>query len=196
MQSLLLIRYGVMRYVGWFSAGEGDFRRGDLVVARTCRGEELGEIVSIDSAEKSNRKTSGRVLRPASRDDLARASERRRDQPRRLALCESIFGEGRWPFDLIDVEALLDDATVLYYLGPHDLDTDGIRQTVFDRFGLSLRFEPAGADEPTEDSDEHGDGCGGCGSEESGGCGSGESGGCGGCGVKDLVARRRAVLNR
>jgi hypothetical protein len=182
-----------MRYVGWFSAQDGDHRRGGLVVARTPRGEELGEIIAVESVEQSARPAMGSVLRPAGSDDLAQAAERRSDQPRRLNLCESIFGEGQWPFDLIDVEALLDDLTVVYYLGPHGLETDGIRQTVFERCGLTLRFEPVGGDEPAVD-DDHG--CGSCGSSSGGGCGSGESGGCGSCGVKDLVARRRAVLNR
>jgi hypothetical protein len=193
MHSLFLIRYGVMRYVGWFSAEGGDFRRGDLVVARTQRGEELGEIIAVDSAEPPLRASLGSILRPAGRDDLTRAAERRGDQPRRLNLCESMFGEGQWPFDLIDVEVLLDDLTVVYYLGPHGLETEGIRQSVFARCSLALRFEPVGGDEPAVD-DDHG--CGSCGSSSGGGCGSGAGGGCGGCGVKDLAARRRAVLSR
>jgi hypothetical protein len=185
-----------MRYVGWFSAEGTGFERGGLVVMGTHRGEELGEVLSADSAEGSDRAATGRVLRPAGPEDLARAAQLRRDQPRRLALCESIFGDGQWPFDLIDVEVLLDDTTVVSYLGAHGLETDGLQQALRERCGLIAHFEPVGADEPVEDEDDHG-GCGSCGSSSGGGCGSGETGGgCGSCGVKDLVARRRAVMNR
>lgn len=195
MDSLLLIRYGAMRRIGWFAVDGGSFERGSDVVVQSSRGQELGEILAVESCAESGRVTTGRVLRPACPDDRTRAAELRRDQARRVALCESVFGEGRWPFDLIDVETLLDETTVVYYLGPHGLETEGLRQAFLERHGLTLRFEPAGADEPgEEEADAHG-GCGSCGTS-GGGCGSGDGGGCGSCGVKDLVARRRAVSAR
>ena len=43
-----LIRYGVMRHVGRFSAlsvGESSLERGQLVVIQTDRGVELGEVL-------------------------------------------------------------------------------------------------------------------------------------------------------
>lgn len=196
MDPVLLIRYGVMRFVGWFQADADHYEVGDRVVIQTRRGLELGEILGIETATDVPRATAAHVLRRACMNDLARAEKAVRDRPRRLAACEAVFGEGRWPFDLLDVEPLLDDsATVLYYLGPHHLETEGLRQVFRDRFGFDVLFEPIGGDEPVEDEAE-GAGCGSCGSSSGGGCGSGEGGGCGSCGVKDLVARRRAVMNR
>jgi cell fate regulator YaaT (PSP1 superfamily) len=193
------IRHGAMRHVGRFGA-EGDlaFRRGERVVVRSRRGEELGEVLAeVESASPGT----PRVLRVADADDLARARAVATERPRRLESCERFFQDGRWPLELIDVEPMLDEGrTVLLYLGPHKLDASGLAQALRDVCGLDAVFEPIGLDaqdEPEEHDHADDHGCGSCGSgggcgSSGGGCGTG-SGGCDGCAVKNLVGSRKAV---
>lgn len=213
-----LIRYGVMGHVSRFRTSPGCDRplgRGQAVVVQTDRGVELGEVLlpldvtaSVPPADRQ------RVVRPAGPEDLARSRHAEAMRSDRFALCQRILREGDWPWELIDVEPMLDDrATVLHYLGPHQLDAATLRA----RFRMTCDFdvvlEPVGTDAEFEEedphsSDDHGGGCGSCGS--GGGCGSCGSGGgvtersdadapghatsshsgCDSCGISRLMAAR------
>jgi hypothetical protein len=158
---------------------------------------ELGEVlISIDDAraqesfgglEPPGSRDQGqieigsepRVLRAAGSDDLERANHAGASQPARFARCQRILQEGGWPWELLDVEPLLDGrTTVLHYLGPRHLKD----ATMLAQFRIACEFdvvfEPVASELDETESVELGEdhGCGsGCGS---GGCGSG-----GGCGV-------------
>jgi hypothetical protein len=182
MDATYLVRYGLMAHIGRFAADASDFARGQVVVVRSHRGTELGEVLTPASPSV----TTSRVLRAALPDDLECARLAALDRPRRLEACERVFRDGVWPLDLLDVEPLLEERrTVLYYLGPHGLDAEGLQQILRETCGLDATFEPLGRDESEEA------GCGSCGTGS--GCGSctdGHAGGCSGCPVKDLIAER------
>ena len=194
-----LIRYGIMGHVARFCdvpPSAGRFHRGQAVVIQSNRGIELGEVLirfdpaglpkSIGGAEPAatdfsgRNETSGepRVLRAAESEDLARAEDADASQPARFALCQRILQEGGWPWDLVDVEPLLDGhTTVLHYLGPRQIEDATMRARFRVACEFDVVFEPIGGElegpEPEDLDQDHG--CGsGCGS---GGCGSG--GGCG-----------------
>jgi hypothetical protein len=215
MERSYLIRYGLMGQVGRFDADPGSaYGRGQAVVVRSHRGTEIGEVLIETQprppAEVPSTATT-RVLRPAGVEDFhrARAAEGRRDE--RFATCERIFRDGVWPIELIDVEPLLDDGrTVLHYLGPHRLDTDGVLAAFRAACDLDVMLQPVGrdlpdedeeTDDPTDDADADAHACGscgaeggggGCGTSSAGGCGtSSGAGGCGDCGVKKLLSSRR-----
>ncbi|MDB5352820.1 MAG: putative PSP1-like protein [Planctomycetota bacterium] len=201
MTHAYLVRYGVMRHVGRFVADPGAaYRRGDAVIVHSRRGMELGEVL-IESEVAPDAVGIAPLLRPASSEDFSRAKIAASDRDRRLAECERIFRDGEWPMELIDVEPLLDDRTVLHYLGPHRLDATGLFQLLRDRCGLNVVLEPVGLDveddeEAHDHADDHDHGCGSCGTGGGGGCRTGcgsESGGCSGCAVKDLVQSKRAL---
>jgi hypothetical protein len=190
MQSVYLIRYGLMRHVSALATEAGPLERGQMVVIHSPRGTELGEVLAPAPLSLAPLADAS-VVRPAGTNDLARAQGAEADRPRRLAACEGLFGQGVWPLTILDVEPLLDDhRTVVYYLGPHRLESAGLRQVVRETLGLDIVLEPVGRDEPEAT------GCGttcgaqGCGG---GGCGTdGDAHGCDGCAVKDLVRARRS----
>jgi hypothetical protein len=231
-----LIRYGVMRHVGRFSAPswrDGSLERGQLVVIQTDRGVELGEVlITVDGKAASVRNGPGdttsvasrpidspHVLRVAGPDDLLclrRAEELRSS---RFSLCQRILREGDWPWELIDVEPLLDGrATVLHYLGPHQLDIAPLRAQFRVECDIDIVLEPVGNDPDGEHSagdvhdDGTGGGCGSCGCSDGGGCGtaaasapsshragsepaeggcnSSSHSGCSSCGISRLMAER------
>ena len=176
-----LIRYGVMGYVGRFRVA----RRHRSAQARPVRrdpdrsGGRAGR--GADPPGRGRRlqgRRAQRVLRAAGPDDLDRSRHAEASRPDRFATCRRILEEEGWPWDLIDVEPLLDDGvTVLQYLGPHHLDAAEIRARFRMAFGLDVVLEPVGADEE-EAAEPVGGGCG------SGGCGSGGGCGDGGCSSK------------
>lgn len=178
-----LIRYGVMGYVSRFRAApecDRPLGRGQAVVIQSDRGLELGEVLlPLEGTASAPPVDRQRVIRPADPEDLARCRHAEAIRPERFALCQRILREGDWPWELVEVEPMLDDrATVLHYLGPHQLDSSTLRA----RFRMTCDFdvvlEPVGDDVEIEGagphaSDDHGGGCGSCGS----------GGGCGSCGV-------------
>ncbi len=200
MQLTYLIRYGLMGHIGQFPAPAGPasvFQRGQIVVIRSNRGEELGEVLTAyeDSGlpnsvgEFANRdgndflENSAALLPSVSRAalaaDLTRAQQANELRPDRLAMCVRILDEAGWPWELIDVEPLLDGETiVLHYLGPHEVDAASLRARFRVACKTNIVLEPVGIDVPLDHSSARG-GCHGCGS----GCGScGQtSEGCGGC---------------
>lgn len=198
-----LVRYGMMGRVGQFAASSADLARGQSVVIRSHRGTELGEIlVPLTASDSEPADSAAPILRPAAAGDVEQARALERDREARFAICQRIFHDGVWPLELVDVEPLLDDGrTVLYYLGPHRLDTAGLLAAFRASCDLDVMLEAVGRDVTEEElPDAHDDagGCGHCGTEGrecgSGGCGAGDGGshgGCSDCGVKALLAGRR-----
>lgn len=205
--SAYLIRYGVMGYVGRFRASTeceswGPLRRGQSVVIRSDRGIELGEVlIPLDEsgAARARPADEQQVIRPAGADDLVRARDAEALRADRLAACRRVLEDEGWPWDVIDVEPLLEGGvTVIQYLGPHQLDAAAVRA----RFRMTCEFdvvlEPVGADRAEADAIGGGCGSGGCGSggcgskAAGGGCGSSTShGGCASCGLSRKATGRR-----
>jgi PSP1-like protein len=195
-----LIRYGVMRHVGRFPAlpyRDSSLERGQLVVIQTDRGVELGEVlIALDGksapardgpgdptsgasgAERTDSVSidSSRVLRVAGADDLSLARSAEELRSARFSLCQRILRDGNWPWELVDVEPLLDGrATVLHYLGPHQLDVAPLRARFRVECDIDVVLEPVGNDldsEPSAGDVDDGGGCGSCGCSDGGGCGS------------------------
>jgi hypothetical protein len=195
-----------MGYVGRFRASPecdrgGPLRRGQAVVIRTDRGVELGEVlIPLDEDGAARVPADDRqVIRPAGPEDLDRARRAEDDRTERFATCRRVLEDEGWPWDLVDVEPLLEDGvTVIQYLGPHDLDVAAIRARFRMTCDLDVVLESVGVVEPV------GGGCGsgGCGSggcgpvaaptAGSGGCGSSPHSGCASCGLSRMAAGRRS----
>ena len=196
-----LIRYGVMSHVGRFpvpSIPERSLIRGQLVVLQTDRGVEMGEVLIatesqsiVDDAEvhadatrtaaedpsSAISSTRPRVLRVAEPDDLLRWRDATESRLSRFSLCKRILRDGNWPWELIDVEPLLDGrSTVIHYLGPHHVDVATLRARFRVECDIEIVLEPVGADldgesdEPAHTEENEVGGCGSCGSSGGGCC--------------------------
>ncbi len=203
-QQSYLIRYGLMSHVGRFSAQpvrDSRLERGQLVVLQTDRGVELGEVLiavdtqtpdgghapatdpsppGVENPGHADVVSSQRVLRLASADDLSRRRRGEESRPGHFSLCQRILRDGNWPWPLIDVEPMLDGrSTVLYYLGPHQVDTATLRARFRVECDIDVVLEPVGTDSDEHEHDDDdaatagiGGGCGSCDCGEGGGCGS------------------------
>ncbi len=197
-----LVRYGVMGYVGRFSGSldcAAPFQRGQFVVIETERGVELGEVLAVveassnraqragsewdepddrDDSDRSSQRTRPEILRLATADEIVRLQPGVQERNGRFQLCQRVLQQFNWPWELIDVETLLDDHTlVLHYLGPHQLDAAALRAWFRTAHDLDVLFEPAGTDDSNQATNRaaggtngHGCGASGCGH---GGCGNG-----------------------
>jgi hypothetical protein len=218
------------------------FERGQIVVIQTDRGVELGEVLialagTAAAKERAQDDSTAplpgaelaisappterpHVIRVAGADDLVSAERAEDVRPSRFKLCQRVLQDGNWPWELIDVEPLLDGrATVLHYLGPHRLDETLWRARFRALHDLDIVLEPAGKDVAgdewnaaalLEDDDAGWARCGceggGCETEteaagtartagpasQSGarGCGSSLHAGCASCGISRLRADR------
>jgi hypothetical protein len=229
-----LIRFGAMSQVGRFAALPDcavPFERGHVVVIQSHRGLELGEVLLAhdapsqapasamdappashhDQASRVDGRNHPHVLRLADHNDLARSERAQTLRSSRFTVCQRVLADSDWPGELIDVEPLLDDrATVLHYLGPHDLDIASLRARFRVDCDLDVVLEPFGADlagSPLEEHSPEAGGHGGCGSCDcgaGGGCGStsasgppqheehaAASSGCSSCAISRLMSQRR-----
>ncbi|MGO9471439.1 MAG: PSP1 C-terminal domain-containing protein [Isosphaeraceae bacterium] len=202
VEQTYLVRYGVMGHVGRFS-GSADcnapLQRGQFVVIETERGVELGEVLAMveasvdrarragsegdefddhDDSDRSSPRARPEVLRLAATDEIARLQPGAQERTGHFQFCQRVLQDLNWPWELIDVETLLDDHTlVLHYLGPHQLDAAPLRAWFRTAHDLDVLFEPAGTDESSQagslaagGTNGHGCGASGCGH---GGCGTG-----------------------
>lgn len=206
------VRSGGNGQIGRFAAEAATtFVRGHHVVVETARGLDLGEVMGVavwsgGEPAGDGSAVSARIVRAATPDDIVTARRHRDVLAERYAACERVFQEGTWPIRLLDVEIQLDGRLVLQYLGPHGLDTTGMRAWLREQLALDVVFEPIGRDGDGLDADPTDSGEGGCGA----GCGRqacgqtagadepvGNGGGCGGhdgcssCGLKGLVRRKQ-----
>jgi hypothetical protein len=236
-----LIRYGAMGHIARFRANPapaGPFHRGQSVVVQSHRGLELGEVLILVDNERLPDSFGGlgplegddsdpietvrepRVLRAAGPEDLARSEQARALQPSRFARCQHILQEGGWPWELLDVEPLLDGhTTVLHYLGPPQIEDATMLALFRVACEFDVVFEPVGSElegplsEELNPDHSCGSGCGsggcgpggGCGTAAraaadplssssaaaSGGSGHASRGGCESCGISRLMAARR-----
>ena len=187
-----LLSYGNAGDFGRFSCAEPlDCRRGDRVVVRSPRGQELGVVMRPSSPAHGRMLADqfvGQILRLATDGDLQLAD-------RMLQRGQRLFDDGRrlvreldLPMEILDVEVLLDGRqAVVHYLRWAECDPRPLMDPLSERYRLlitlqDLALPSTGGDEEHE---EHAScGSGGCGA---GGCGSCAAGNCASC-----VSHRKA----
>jgi len=182
-----LLSYGSAGDFGRFRSNEPlGCRRGDRVVVRSHRGQELGVIMrpaTEDHVRLLEGKFVGQILRLATAGDLELAG---RMQQRSQALFQNarqLLAELGLPMDILDAEVLLDGRQgILHYLRWAECDPQPLMEPLAKRFRLLVTLHDLAAGLPKEVADKEGIGCGlpACGAA-SGGCSSCSSGGCGTC---------------
>jgi hypothetical protein len=174
-----LVQYGRSAFLGWFdpSSREGErpeFVRGDRVVIRGPRSEELGTVLGVGEGQRCD----GELLRLATVADAARADRNAALAAEIIAAAEEQLAAADLPLSLIDIELSLDATQAILHAVPWGAcDASPLLERLSARFGLpilvlDLSRTPTAAEPPST-------GCGkpGCGSA-SGGCETCASGGC------------------
>src|SRR5262245_33087488 len=103
-----LARHGSMRFLGEFLGPPGQlFRRGDRVILRTDRGQEVGNVLCPSNPQVLSavpEPTAGDVLRRLSADDLARIAELQSIQQREFEKGHELVLSHRLAMQIVDVE--------------------------------------------------------------------------------------------
>jgi cell fate regulator YaaT (PSP1 superfamily) len=122
-----VVRYGQMRLLGEFLGLSGqDHPRGQPVVVRTERGQELGEVlcpVSDRTAEFLEPAPPGEIERVATEEDELLSRSLLEQQRTGFRVCQELIERRRLQMDLVDVESILGgERLVFYYLAEKRVD--------------------------------------------------------------------------
>lgn len=143
-----VVRYGVMRMVGVFSSRADQHRRGTLVVARTPRGLEIGEVL-CEATEQAlaqlSDPPSGQILREATPEDRNEAEHLLTRQRDEFAACQKHVDHLRLVMQLVDVEHLFGgERIIVYYLAEERVDFRELIKALASEFQTRIEMRQIG----------------------------------------------------
>lgn len=94
-----------------------DFELGEKVVVETARGIECGEVASepAEVAENEIVKPLKKIIRKATKEDIAKLEENKKKEAEALVICEKKIEKHGLGMKLVDVEYTLDGSKILFY---------------------------------------------------------------------------------
>ena len=103
--------------VYYFDPAGVDLRDGDLVIAETARGIELGEVMlePRDVPDEEIVPPLKKIVRKATDADIERDKSNRRKEPRAYSVCQQKIQDHNLPMKLIDAEYGFDGSQVTFY---------------------------------------------------------------------------------
>jgi cell fate regulator YaaT (PSP1 superfamily) len=114
-----LVRHGSMRFLGEFTPPSGaSVRRGDVVVVRTERGQESGEVLGPATPQAMSaipEPTRGEILRVATAEDREKITRIAAQQKQQYAKGEELVKQHRLPMQIVDVESLFGGERLIFY---------------------------------------------------------------------------------
>jgi cell fate regulator YaaT (PSP1 superfamily) len=114
-----IIRHGAMRFLGEFEPGpDTAYRRGDEVIVRTERGQEVGEVLceaTLQAVEYLSEPTKGHIVRVLTAEDRAEMDNVHRKEEAAFQKCNGFISERRLQMDLVDVEHLFGGERIVFY---------------------------------------------------------------------------------
>jgi cell fate regulator YaaT (PSP1 superfamily) len=127
LMSEYIVRYGAMRFLGVFTASDGDqYRRGTAVIVRTDRGLETGKVLCRGGPEVVQRikdLTEGQILRVMTQEDTNEVAQIRDQARRELEVCQRFVDQLGLQMQLVDVEHIFGgERVVVYYLADNRVD--------------------------------------------------------------------------
>jgi cell fate regulator YaaT (PSP1 superfamily) len=119
MSQRYIVRHGAMRFLGDCEAADGAaYARGEEVVLRTDRGQELGEVLWESHPRMVGllgEPTAGQIVRRLTEDDRVQADARRDAQQGQYETCCRLVEARRLQMQPVDVEYLLGGERIIFY---------------------------------------------------------------------------------
>jgi len=114
-----IVRHGAMRILGEFAALAGAaFARGDRVIVRTDRGQELGDVLCPATPEAVSHlpdPSHGDILRHLTDDDRRREAQIREKGRGQFETAGRLVAEHKLAMQLVDVEPLFGGERIVFY---------------------------------------------------------------------------------
>ena len=128
-----------------------DFELGEKVVVETARGIECGEVAAepADVPESEIVKPLKKIIRKATKEDIAKLEENKKKEAEALEICEKMIEKHGLGMKLVDVEYTLDGSKILFYFtadGRVDFrelvkDLAGVFHTIIELRQIGVRDE-------------------------------------------------------
>ena len=118
MRHILTIRYGVLKNTSDFFNTFNSLRKGDLVVIRSSRGVEFGEVITVvkEIADTDAIENLGEVLRKATLDDREKQKKIIDEMiPVEFKFCQKKIKEHKLLMKLASVEHLFGTKKIIFY---------------------------------------------------------------------------------
>lgn len=144
-----VVRYGVMRFLGVFSAGgNATYVRGAKVIARTDRGLEDGEVLceATEAVRAGLRDPSeGQILREMTAEDARELARIRSQTHRELETCQKCVANLGLAMQLVDVEHIFGgERVVIYYLAENRVDFRELVKLLASEFQTRIEMRQIG----------------------------------------------------
>ncbi len=187
-----LLTYGKVGDFGRFQSAESlHCRRGDRLVVRTHRGQEMGVVVRSATQEHGRLLADhfvGEILRRATEGDRELAERMQKRSQRLFEDARRLAGELHLPVEILDAEILLDARqAVIHHLRWAESDLRLLMDPLCKDYRLLVSLHNLALPATAKVTEEH-EGCGTAGCGKGGGCGSCQSGHCATC-----VSSRKAT---
>ena len=177
------VSHGKNGGVGSFAAlADLTLRRGDRVLVRSPRGQEVGAILRPAASHGPGALTlkhSGIILRRLTPADDAALAEARRVEDRLFEGGRKLARAWNLPLEILDAEVLFDRRATLHFLGEEDPRLGDFAEALAESLQLDVLLENLAL--PAEPLAAGGCGKPDCGRAEGGGCSTCGTGGCSTC---------------
>jgi cell fate regulator YaaT (PSP1 superfamily) len=145
-----VVRYGLMRHVGEFTAkGPQKLPRGATVIIRSSRGVEWGEILCPASDRTASFLDSqegvGKILRMSNEEDARQHDELWRGERGEFDGCREMIAEHKLLMQLVDVEHIFGgERLIFYYLAEQRVDFRELVKGLAKRFKTRIEMRQIG----------------------------------------------------
>jgi cell fate regulator YaaT (PSP1 superfamily) len=114
-----IVRHGAMRLLGEFAAPpRSTFARGQRVVVRSDRGQEIGDVLCPSTPEAVSHlpePTHGEIVRLANDDDCQREQQLKESSKKHFVTAGLLIAEHHLAMQLVDVEPLFGGERIIFY---------------------------------------------------------------------------------
>lgn len=114
-----LVRHGSMRFLGEFTTPpHANVRRGDVVIVRTERGQENGEVlcpITPQALAAVPEPTRGDIVRIATSEDREKIIRIREQQQQQFTVGSELVVQHGLPMQIVDVEFLFGGERLIFY---------------------------------------------------------------------------------
>ena len=117
MVNVIGVRFQKNGRMVYFDAGTFTPGLGEYVVVETERGSDLGEVIMCahHAEEDQLRSPLQHMIRPATEQDIQRATENRAKEAEAYSICQHKIQEHHLDMKLVSVECLFDSGKILFY---------------------------------------------------------------------------------
>lgn len=145
----VLVRHGVMRFLGEFAVPPGlTVRRNDIVIIRTDRGQEVGQVLCPTTPQAVAvipDPTRGEILRIATAEDQARIAQMEEVKRKQFAAAEQLVVSHKLAMQLVDIEHLFGgERLVFYFLAEQRVDFRELVRSMAREFHTRIELRQIG----------------------------------------------------